>query len=97
MKQTGKQGSSTAASSSAIKKQQGDSSLAGTALLDKPILDLTHEPPPAEWLEAYAKGEHRRRELTVVPGKDTTVIFYDYNPRYKVREAELFINMWRLY
>lgn len=49
------------------------------------IIDLSDEVPPPDWLEAYARGEHRRRELTLAEGEDgKRILFYDYEPEYKV-------------
>lgn len=50
----------------------------------KPLLDLSKEPPPPEWMKAYANGEHRRRELRFWSGPEHDILFYDYDPKYKV-------------
>lgn len=49
------------------------------------LLDLTEELPPPDWLAAYAKGTVLPRMITMYSTGDTDILFYDYNPKLKVK------------
>jgi len=44
----------------------------------KKFVDLSNEPPPGWWLQAYAQGSGPKRELRVFSTEDQNIIFYDY-------------------
>jgi hypothetical protein len=49
--------------------------------LAKKFIDLSDEPPPVFWIDAYSQGKILPRELTLSSGPDANILFYDYEPK----------------
>lgn len=49
----------------------------------KEIVDLSKEPPPADWIKSLVEGKPRPRTLDACERGDKLVIFYRYDPKYK--------------
>ena len=50
------------------------------------LVDLTKQPPPAFWSNAYLQGIHLPRELKVTHLEESgqVIVYYDYAPKTKV-------------
>ncbi|CAL8075264.1 unnamed protein product [Orchesella dallaii] len=58
----------------------------------KKFMDLSSEPPPPQWLKAYADGMVLPRVLRTFSTEDTNILFWDYAPNLQDRDGKV-VNM----